>query len=266
MLTRHATKEYHAPADSAALFAMLAEGGSRTALLAGGISLHWRGNSAARLIDLRHIISHEITVTADAITIGAGATLAEVATAKLSGPLAALAQACAAVASPQIRNVATLGGNLISHFDFSDTLGSLYLLEPDLRVITRSGVTVKAFADFVVKEQFALPAETVLDALVFSRAKLAGWRGGQYLKESRLGRDIATVGLTVLDRADGGFDVALSSYWLQPRCFRGITAVDDMRAQLEKLPPPKSDQRAGSEQRQRLIVPLLERALAGGGK
>lgn len=266
MLTRHATEEYHAPADSAALFALLAEGGQRMAMLAGGISLHWRGGRAARLIDLRHIISRDIAVTADAVTIGAGAALAEVAAAGLPAPLAALAQACAAVASPQIRNVATLGGNLVSHFDFSDTLGALYLLEPELRVITRAGSATKQFADLVAKDRFALPPGMVLDAFLFPSAKLAGWRGGRYLKEARLGRDIATIGLTVLDRADGKFDVALSAYWLQPRCFRGITALADMQAQLERLPPPKSDQRASSDQRLRLIVPLLERALAGGGR
>lgn len=266
MLTRHATSEYLAPAAAPELFALLDNPAARTALLAGGVSLHWRGNAAARLIDLRHIVSREITVTPETMVIGAGATLAVVAAAGLPAPLTALAQACAVVASPQIRNVATLGGNLISHFDFSDTLGALYLLEPDLRVLTRAGTEVRPFAGFVGRERFALPAGTVLDAFIFSRAALARYRDGYYRKESRLGRDIATLGLTVLGRTDGGFDLALSAYWLTLRCFRAVASLDEMRARLAELPPPKSDQRAAGEQRQRLLLPLLEQALAGGAR
>ena len=70
----------------------------------------------------------------------------------------------------------------------------------------------------------------------------------------------------MLRRTDGGFDLALSAYWLTVRCFRAVTSLDDIFARLAELPPPKSDQRAAGEQRQRLLLPLLEQALTGGAR
>ncbi len=264
MLTRHATREYHAPENTSALFALLAAPVPNTALLAGGISLHWRGCRASRLIDLRHIISSSVSVTDGTVAIGAGTTVAAAAAAHLPAPLTALRQACARLASPQIRNVATLGGNLISHFDFSDTLGPLYLLAPNLRLITRDGAVTRPFTELLVKDRFTLPANTVLDAFIFPAARLAQWRGGRHHKESRLGRDLATLGLTILDRTDGAFDLALTAYWLQVRCWHAVTNAADLQAQLAALPPPKSDQRATADQRRRLLAALLDRLLAGG--
>src|SRR5438309_10993602 len=48
------------------------------------------------------------------VTIGAGATLAELAEHEaLAGPCRALAQACGSVSTPQVRSMGTLGGNLL---------------------------------------------------------------------------------------------------------------------------------------------------------
>ena len=73
-----------------------------------------RAKSADALIDLSAIESlRGIRETADGIEIGALTTLTEVATSNLvRGSFSLLADAAGKVASPQIRNIGTLGGNV----------------------------------------------------------------------------------------------------------------------------------------------------------
>ncbi len=65
-----------------------------------------------RVVDLRRLAAHRtITRPAGKVSIGALVTLTEIAEA-LRAELPALADACEGAATPQIRNTATLGGNL----------------------------------------------------------------------------------------------------------------------------------------------------------
>jgi xanthine dehydrogenase YagS FAD-binding subunit len=68
-----------------------------------------------RVVDLRSIPGFsEIATDAGGVRIGAGATLATIAAhPAIRAGWPALAEACAAAASPQIRNVATIGGNVL---------------------------------------------------------------------------------------------------------------------------------------------------------
>jgi xanthine dehydrogenase YagS FAD-binding subunit len=88
-------------------------------LKAGGIDLldHLKERllEPPRVVDLKTIPDlNGIAVTAGGVRIGPLATLAQVAAHPgLRQALPALAQACGEAASPQIRNVATIGGNLL---------------------------------------------------------------------------------------------------------------------------------------------------------
>jgi xanthine dehydrogenase YagS FAD-binding subunit len=86
--------------------------------LAGGTDLLtlMKADLAApeRLVNLKRALPKDVEPRPDGLAIGAGATLAEVERHPLiMKGYAALAQAAAAAASPQIRNLATLGGNLL---------------------------------------------------------------------------------------------------------------------------------------------------------
>ena len=104
---------------AASLDQAIAADRTSTMLIAGGTELlNWfRLGVAApdHVIDLAGVAElKSITSDGDMLTIGALATLAEVgenATVRAHAPV--LAQACLAAASPQIRNRATLGGNLL---------------------------------------------------------------------------------------------------------------------------------------------------------
>jgi xanthine dehydrogenase YagS FAD-binding subunit len=96
---------------------LLAQEGA--AVLAGGTDLAGqidRGIRApALLVDLQSAGLGGIVADGDGITIGATATLAEVAGSSLVARYAAVASASALAASPLLRNQGTVGGNLCQH-------------------------------------------------------------------------------------------------------------------------------------------------------
>ena len=98
--------------------AVVADGTSTMAIAGGTELLNWfrLGIAAAdRVIDIGRIDGlSSIEIEADRLTIGALATLNEVGEHRAVREHAlALSQACLAAASPQIRNRATLGGNVL---------------------------------------------------------------------------------------------------------------------------------------------------------
>ncbi|HMY34918.1 MAG TPA: FAD binding domain-containing protein [bacterium] len=89
-----------------------------TAIKAGGvdiIDLMKEGLTApSRLVSLRPITALQKISLDDDLSIGAGATIADISNVNniYAGPFRVLAQACASLATPQIRHAATIGGNL----------------------------------------------------------------------------------------------------------------------------------------------------------
>ncbi len=108
---------YHRPADLGEASLLLAELGEEAVPVAGGTDLLpklKRGQvRPAALVSLQAIDELRGIRANGSLRLGAGTPLAVIARhPALAGPYAALARAAAMVASPQIRNAATLGGNL----------------------------------------------------------------------------------------------------------------------------------------------------------
>ncbi len=107
---------YVAPASVAEVIPLLQQG---TQVLAGGSDLVTRLKehlaSPELLVSLRGLDLRGIVEKAGGVQIGALATLADLDRNPLlrDGPYRALAQAARSAASPQLRNVATIGGNLL---------------------------------------------------------------------------------------------------------------------------------------------------------
>jgi CO/xanthine dehydrogenase FAD-binding subunit len=104
-------REYVLP-DSADAAAELATG---AALLAGGTVLLPRGIEAERVVGLARAGLDGIERRDGRTVLGATATLAAVA--RLDGPVA---EAAAAVGGPALRNMATVGGNLLAGAPYGD--------------------------------------------------------------------------------------------------------------------------------------------------
>jgi len=114
--------DYASPTTLDETLALLGEGGGdgATRPLAGGTDLLtlMKADIAApaRLVDITRVagLDRAVVPGADGLTVGALATLADLEDdPRVRGTAAALAEAAAAVASPQLRNLATLGGNLL---------------------------------------------------------------------------------------------------------------------------------------------------------
>jgi xanthine dehydrogenase YagS FAD-binding subunit len=117
---------------------------SESRFLAGGIDLLGEMKeyitSPKRIIDLKSIPELGRIDTSSAIwKIGANVTIAEIArNERILTTLPGLAEAASEVGSPQIRNVATLGGNLAQHSR------CWYYRHRDLRCLKRGGSTCYA--------------------------------------------------------------------------------------------------------------------------
>ncbi len=109
--------DYRAPRSLDEAARMLAGEGPRAMLLAGGTDLlpnmKRRQHTPATLIALRRVEQLNTVSNGGGLALGAGLTLTQVvAMPQLRDQYAALARAAAYVASPHLRNMATLGGNL----------------------------------------------------------------------------------------------------------------------------------------------------------
>ena len=109
--------KYHAPHSVAEAARILAAEGPQAMLIAGGTDLlpnmKRRHQAPATLVSLRQVESLKKVANDVGLTLGAGLTLTEVVgTAAVRGKYLALWQAAAQVATPHLRNMGTLGGNL----------------------------------------------------------------------------------------------------------------------------------------------------------
>src|SRR5262245_25456877 len=109
--------QYRAPRTIVEAAAWLAENPADTMLLAGGTDLlpnmKRRQQTPRTVIGLRGIRELREIRNGSGLTIGAGVTLTDlVADPRLRASYAGLAQAAAQVATPHLRNMGTIGGNL----------------------------------------------------------------------------------------------------------------------------------------------------------
>jgi len=124
-----------------------------------------------RVVDITLIPElHRITREGDIVTIGAAATFTEI----LSNPIIQataplLVQACATVGAVQIRNVATIGGNVANAAACADSLPALVCLDAVARVLVPTQAFSWPVAELVVKpNQTIIPPGGLLESLSYA--------------------------------------------------------------------------------------------------
>ena len=138
-------REYLYPEAVPEVLAILAERPATARIIAGGTDLVLqlkRGERIAScLIDISRIPElHKIQAEDGLIVVGAAATHAEVASSPLLRSVAPLlADAAAEVGSPEIRNMATIGGNLVNAQPAADTALALLALGAEAEVVGVAG-------------------------------------------------------------------------------------------------------------------------------
>ncbi len=144
-------------------------------VLAGGTDLMVEVNRGVRRID--HVVAvdripelrgwsiegdHD-PVHGQVLRLGAGTTCADLAEPALASLVPALAQAARTVGSPQIRNAATLGGNLATASPAGDTLPVLAALDAEVELRSTDGTRRLPLDEFVtgVKANALNPGELI---------------------------------------------------------------------------------------------------------
>lgn len=139
-------REYLFPTSVEEAVAMLARYGGEARIITGGTDLvlqSQRGKCPSQvMVDITRIPSLDYIEERDGfIYIGALATHGKVAASPLIREKASvLAEACGHVGGPQIRNVATLAGNVINALPAADGAVALFALDAEAQVVDPDGV------------------------------------------------------------------------------------------------------------------------------
>lgn len=184
-------KEYLIPETLPQAFRMLGEYQGRARVIAGGtdviVGLRRRDYEVEALVDISRIsgmggIDHE----GERIILGGLVTHAQAAASALIRERAGLlASGCAAVGSPQIRNIATVAGNLVSGQPAADAAIPLLALDAQVTIASGDGERMVRLADFFldVGKTVLDPTREILTRIEFK--PLGANQGGSFLRLSK---------------------------------------------------------------------------------
>ena len=270
------------PDDAAEASALLAGDAGARAMMGGtDLIVHLRaGRQAQRVVDLKYLPGMREIRTAEGggVLVGAACTMNQVARDPLIRQgYAVLAESCEAVASYQLRNRATLGGNCCNASPAADTAPALYCVEAEVVVFGGAGqrrLRVDEF--FAGPSRNALASGEFLEAIWLPPAPSAG-SAGRYRKlgRTRMG-DIAVANVAVYgwpaDTQSGtAWRIALGAVGPTPLRARdaeaalaedisveGLQRASDLAAEAAR---PIDDVRATGEYRRAMIAVLVRRCL-----
>ena len=210
------------------------------------------------------------------LRMGAGVTYAELEGEHFRTWVPALSQAARTVGSPQIRHVATLGGNVATCSPAGDGLPVLAALDATVHLLSNTATRSVPFAEFMIapKRTALLPGE-LIEAI--SLPVFSGWQG--YAKVGvRNAMVISNAGACLAVDDNGGIRLALGS--VGPTIIRcreaeayaasavdhGERAVTDAQAdEFARLAAaaarPIDDHRSTAEYRRHAIAVLSRRLL-----
>jgi len=274
--------EYREPTCLDQLVALRAEFGARAKLLAGGtdllLQMEARKHTPAVVIAMNRVPElRGVTTTDGATIIGAMATLREVETsAVILRKFPFLAYSAGQIGSVQVRNLATLVGNLTNAAPSADAVPALYVARATVCILGARGErTVPVEAVMTGPGQTSLTDDELVVSLTLPDPP-PGF-AGVYLKHSiRMAMDLAFVGVAVsVVTTNGRLDdaqVALCA--VAPTVIHAESAEAVLRGQpptpeiLEQAATaaavearPISDLRASAEYRRELVAALTRKAL-----
>ena len=253
-------------------------------LIAGGtdvlIKLHGGQLEGAELLSLRKIKSLEnIRVAAEGtIVIGAMATFSTVFNNPILRELIPiLTEAAISMGGPQIRNIATIGGNVCNGATSADSASSLFALNAQLKLQSINGERLVPIREFYLGPgKVALNPGEILTEILIAPEDYKGF-GGQYIKFSmREAMDIATLGVAVVCKVQSGnfaeVRIGLGVAGPTPlRCLdaeeyaKGKKISSETLAEVGKLAvksaKARTSWRASKEYREHLVEELTQRAL-----
>ncbi|MCG0278852.1 MAG: xanthine dehydrogenase FAD-binding subunit XdhB [Thermanaeromonas sp.] len=189
-----------------------------------------------------------------------------------------LAEAALSMGGPQIRNVATIGGNICNGATSADSAPSLFVLNAELKLKGQQGERIVPIQDFYLGPgRVDLKPGEILTEIIISPENYIGY-AGHYIKFSaRKAMDIAILGVAVLCKIKEGTifeDVRIGLGVAGPtplRCpeaeayAKGKSVSAQVIAEIGRLAvkstKARTSWRASKEYREHLVEELTQRAL-----
>lgn len=276
--------EYLRPDSIKETISILSQHGERARILNGGtdliVEMRDKIIQPEYLVDIKAIPQlNRITYNKqDGLNIGATVTLNEISNSKVvQTHYPILVKACKTVGSYQVRNRATLVGNICNASPAADTAPPLLVLEAKVNIIGPTGEKIVPINQFFtgVKKNILKKGEIVTSITI---PPIKGKWVGVYLKQGRKKEvDLATVGVAVVCIRD---EVRIALGAVAPVPVRAFKTEELLRGKtideslLEKAGKsaltevsPISDIRSSQEYREEIIKVLVRRAIlqAKGG-
>ena len=260
------TPQYLRPQSLDELFALLRARGADVPLLAGGTDLIVRFRKGSEwppvIVDLKRVaeLRADVAELDGRIRIGARAVMTDVIENKrLQEHFPALIEAARVVGSVQIRNRATLAGNLCNASPAADTAPPLLAHGAIVNLVSGNGSRQMPLAEF-----FAGPGRTVLTpGEIVESIDLplpAGLTGGAFGRLSRRhGVDLAIVSVCCVVGESG--DVRFAFGAVGPRPFVITTRRDAPLDDVMNNARPISDLRASADYRRAMLPVIARRTL-----
>ncbi len=275
--------DYLAPKSLPEALAMLADR-PEAVPLAGGTDLLVQIKEVHRpvqaLLSLKRVPEVHRCAHNGAFTFGSAITVAEIASdPRVQQDYAALAMGAGLIGSVQIRNLATVGGNLCNAAPSADTAPPLLVLGAQVVIVGAGGERLMPLEEFFVGPgQTVLQPGELLKELVVPQPRAGS--GSCYLRHTPRARmDIAVVGVAAALTLDAGgviSDARIALGAVAPIPMRATQAETRLRGQVlseERLRQaglvaaqearPIDDLRASAEYRRHLVNVLTQRALRG---
>ena len=276
--------EYLRPDSTKETISILSQHGERARILNGGtdliVEMRDKIIQPEYLVDIKAIPQlNRITYNKqDGLNIGATVTLNEISNSKVvQTHYPILVKACKTVGSYQVRNRATLVGNICNASPAADTAPPLLVLEAKVNIIGPTGEKIVPINQFFtgVKKNILKKGEIVTSITI---PPIKGKWVGVYLKQGRKKEvDLATVGVAVVCIRD---EVRIALGAVAPVPVRAFKTEELLKGKtideslLEKAGKsaltevsPISDIRSSQEYREEIIKVLVRRAIlqAKGG-
>ncbi len=272
--------EYFKPTSVAEAIKLLAQYGEKGWLIAGGTDLLVeRDPQVEVLIDITGLGLDYIKSDSQGVRIGAATTFADIVDSLIlqKSPYNVLAQAARQIGTPQIRNVATIGGNICQAVPSADSAPVLLILEAALNIVGSGEERVVNIADFFIDvRKDALNKHELLTEVQLP--VLSARTGTAFLKKGRVATaDLAVVNAAVrvtltVDNTCQDVRIALGAVAPVPlRARKAEAMLEGEKPQEELLQKvsaraaeeikPISDVRSSAEYRKTLSCVLVERAL-----
>lgn len=255
--------------------------GSR--LIAGGtdvlIKLRHGKREFASLVDIHGLdeLNFIRLDEEDKIHIGSGTTFTQIIESEiLQQCIPVLCNGAASVGGPQVRNVATVGGNICNGVTSADSAPPLFVLNADLFIQGKDGVRESTIADFYLGPgKVDLREGEVLKSFMISARDYKDLSGFYYKYAMREAMDIATigcgVGLKVVDSVVKDYRLSYGVAGPVPVRCPGTEArvigqkvsarlINDIMSWVVEDVKPRTSWRARKEFRLQIITELAGRA------